>query len=63
MMDDISPEIIDALKRLHQLLPERWLSELAEAICETQNRTRYGEIIIIVHDGRVVGIDRSIKTR
>jgi hypothetical protein len=62
-MEDISPEIIDALKRLHQLLPERWLVALGEAICETQTRTRYGTIEIVVADGRVVGIDISIKTR
>lgn len=64
-MDDngISPELIEALKELHKLLPEKWLLELSDAICEAQSRTRYGEIVIIVHDGRVVGIDRSIKTR
>lgn len=62
-MDDINPETIDALKQLYKLLPERWLLELAEAICEAQSRTRYGSIEIIIADGRIVGIDRSIKTR
>lgn len=62
-MEDISPEIIEALKRLHHLVPERWLVELPRAIEAVQTDTRYGDVRLIITDGRVVGIDKSTKAR
>jgi hypothetical protein len=62
-MDGISPEIIEALKALHRLMPERWLLELPKAIECIQGDTRYGEVRLIITDGRIVGVDRSIKSR
>lgn len=53
----------DPIRELCRIVPERWLVELAEAICEAQSRTRYGAITIIIADGRIVGVDREIKTR
>lgn len=62
-MDDITPEIIDALKRLHQIIPARWLIELPRAIECVQTDTRYGTVELVIVDGRIVGIDKSTKAR
>lgn len=38
---------------------DRWNQLVTEAV----SSTRYGQIVITVHDGRVVQIDRTEKTR
>lgn len=62
-MDNISPEIIEALKKLHQIMPPRWLLELPRVIERVQADTRYGAVEIIIADGRVVGVDITSKLR
>lgn len=62
-MDDTDPEVIEALERLHKLVPRRWLLELPSLVEEMLNRTRYGCVEIVGADGRIVGVDINIKLR
>lgn len=40
-------------------LDERWLSRIAEQV----NGLEYGEVNIVVHDGRIVQIERKERRR
>jgi len=62
-MDNEPIDTAELITRLLAVMSTRWLVELTEAICEAQSRTRYGAITIIIADGRIVGVDREIKTR
>lgn len=51
------------MSSLHQLHPARALTEAEQHILNAISQIRYGSVEVVIHDSRIVQIEKSEKVR
>ena len=63
MQPDNEPDSEELICRLLGVMPERWISILLSRIQRVYADTGYGEVVIIIHGGRVVQVNGTVKEK